>query len=61
LAAAAGGADAVTVDDPDALPGVLKDALAVVNGGRVGAHSGGAEIVRMARSVDRGALGRIGL
>jgi len=34
LAAAAGGADAVTVDDPDALPGVLKDALAVVNGGR---------------------------
>ncbi|HZR54709.1 MAG TPA: thiamine pyrophosphate-requiring protein [Streptosporangiaceae bacterium] len=34
VAAAAGGAYAVTVDDPDALPGVLKDALAVVNGGR---------------------------
>jgi len=34
VAAAAGGAWAVTVDDPDELPRVLKDALAVVNGGR---------------------------
>ena len=34
VAAAAGGAYGVTVTDPAALPGVLKDALAVVNGGR---------------------------
>ena len=34
VAAAAGGAYAVTVDDPDVLPGVLKDALAVVQAGR---------------------------
>jgi acetolactate synthase-1/2/3 large subunit len=34
IAAAAGGAYAATVDDPDELPAVLKDALAVVNGGR---------------------------
>jgi acetolactate synthase-1/2/3 large subunit len=34
IAAAAGGAYAVTVADPDELPGVLKDALAVVRGGR---------------------------
>jgi len=34
IAAAAGGAYAVTVADPDELPGVLKDALAVVHGGR---------------------------
>jgi acetolactate synthase-1/2/3 large subunit len=34
IAAAAGGAYAVTVDDPAELPGVLKDALAVVHGGR---------------------------
>jgi acetolactate synthase I/II/III large subunit len=34
IAAAAGGAYAVTVDDPDELPQVLKDALAVVRGGR---------------------------
>jgi acetolactate synthase-1/2/3 large subunit len=34
VAAAAGGAWAVTVSDPDELPRVLKDALAVVNGGR---------------------------
>ena len=34
IAAAAGGAYAATVDDPADLPGVLKDALAVVHGGR---------------------------
>jgi acetolactate synthase I/II/III large subunit len=34
IAAAAGGAYAVTVADPDDLPQVLKDALAVVRGGR---------------------------
>jgi acetolactate synthase-1/2/3 large subunit len=34
IAAAAGGAYGVTVSDPDELPGVLKDALAVVHGGR---------------------------
>jgi acetolactate synthase-1/2/3 large subunit len=34
VAAAAGGAYAVTVDDPDELPQVLRDALAVVQGGR---------------------------
>jgi acetolactate synthase I/II/III large subunit len=34
IAAAAGGAYAATVDDPDELPQVLKDALAVVRGGR---------------------------
>jgi acetolactate synthase-1/2/3 large subunit len=34
VAAAAGGAFAATVTDPDELPRVLKDALAVVNGGR---------------------------
>jgi len=34
IAAAAGGAYAVTVADPDELPQVLKDALAVVRGGR---------------------------
>jgi acetolactate synthase-1/2/3 large subunit len=34
IAAAAGGAYAATVSDPDELPGVLKDALAVVHGGR---------------------------
>jgi acetolactate synthase I/II/III large subunit len=34
IAAAAGGAYAVTVADPDELPKVLKDALAVVRGGR---------------------------
>ena len=34
IAAAAGGAYAVTADDPDELPQVLKDALAVVRGGR---------------------------
>jgi acetolactate synthase I/II/III large subunit len=34
IAAAAGGAYAVTVADPDELPRVLKDALAVVRGGR---------------------------
>jgi acetolactate synthase I/II/III large subunit len=34
IAAAAGGAYAATVDDPDELPGILKDALAVVRGGR---------------------------
>ena len=34
VAAAAGGAYAATVADPDELPGVLKDALAVVRGGR---------------------------
>jgi acetolactate synthase-1/2/3 large subunit len=34
IAAAAGGAYAVTVSDPDELPGVLRDALAVVQGGR---------------------------
>jgi acetolactate synthase-1/2/3 large subunit len=34
VAAAAGGAYAVTVDDPDELPQVLWDALAVVQGGR---------------------------
>jgi len=34
IAAAAGGAYAATVDDPDELPGVLKDTLAVVRGGR---------------------------
>ena len=34
VAAAAGGAYAVTVDDPEVLPAVLKDALAVVHGGR---------------------------
>ena len=41
IAAAAGGAYAVTVDDPAELPGALKDALAVVHGGRsavVSAH-----------------------
>jgi acetolactate synthase-1/2/3 large subunit len=34
VARAAGGAYDVTVSDPGALPGVLKDALAVVHGGR---------------------------
>ena len=34
VAAAAGGAYAVTVDDPDELPQALRDALAVVQGGR---------------------------
>jgi acetolactate synthase I/II/III large subunit len=34
VARAAGGAYAVTVSDPAELPGVLKDALAVVRGGR---------------------------
>jgi acetolactate synthase I/II/III large subunit len=34
IAAAAGGAYAATVDDPEELPVVLKDALAVVRGGR---------------------------
>jgi acetolactate synthase-1/2/3 large subunit len=34
VAAAAGGAWTATVDDPDELPRVLKDALAVVHGGR---------------------------
>ena len=34
IAAAAGGAYAATVDDPDELPGILQDALAVVRGGR---------------------------
>jgi acetolactate synthase I/II/III large subunit len=34
IAAAAGGAYAVTVADPDELPQILKDALAVVRGGR---------------------------
>ena len=34
VAAAAGGAYAATVDDPDELPQVLRDALAVVRGGR---------------------------
>jgi acetolactate synthase I/II/III large subunit len=34
VARAAGGAYGVTVSDPDELPGVLKDALAVVHGGR---------------------------
>jgi acetolactate synthase-1/2/3 large subunit len=34
IAAAAGGAYGVTVSDPYELPGVLKDALAVVHGGR---------------------------
>ena len=34
VARAAGGAYGVTVDDPGELPGVLKDALAVVHGGR---------------------------
>jgi acetolactate synthase I/II/III large subunit len=34
IAAAAGGAYAVTVADPDEMPQVLKDALAVVRGGR---------------------------
>jgi acetolactate synthase-1/2/3 large subunit len=34
IAAAAGGAYAATVTDPDELPQVLKDALAVVRGGR---------------------------
>jgi acetolactate synthase I/II/III large subunit len=34
IAAAAGGAYGVTVTDPDELPRVLKDALAVVHGGR---------------------------
>ncbi|HET9970827.1 MAG TPA: thiamine pyrophosphate-requiring protein [Streptosporangiaceae bacterium] len=34
VAAAAGGAYAVTADDPDELPQVLRDALAVVQGGR---------------------------
>jgi acetolactate synthase-1/2/3 large subunit len=34
VARAAGGAYGVTVSDPGALPGVLKDALAVVHGGR---------------------------
>jgi acetolactate synthase-1/2/3 large subunit len=34
VAAAAGGAYGVTVTDPDELPRVLKDALAVVHGGR---------------------------
>jgi acetolactate synthase-1/2/3 large subunit len=34
IAAAAGGAYAATVTDPDELPGTLKDALAVVRGGR---------------------------
>ncbi len=34
VAAAAGGAYGVTVSDPDELPGVLRDALAVVQGGR---------------------------
>jgi len=34
IAAAAGGAYAATVADPDELPGVLQDALAVVRGGR---------------------------
>jgi hypothetical protein len=34
VARAAGGAYGVTVSDPGELPGVLKDALAVVHGGR---------------------------
>jgi acetolactate synthase I/II/III large subunit len=34
VAAAAGGAYAVTVSDPGELPGVLSDALAVTRGGR---------------------------
>ena len=34
VARAAGGAYGVTVSDPGELPGVLKDALAVVQGGR---------------------------
>jgi acetolactate synthase-1/2/3 large subunit len=34
IAAAAGGAYGVTVTDPEELPGALKDALAVVHGGR---------------------------
>jgi acetolactate synthase I/II/III large subunit len=34
IAAAAGGAYGLTVTDPDELPQVLKDALAVVHGGR---------------------------
>ena len=34
VAAAAGGAYGVTVSDPEELPRVLKDALAVVHGGR---------------------------
>jgi acetolactate synthase-1/2/3 large subunit len=34
IAAAAGGAYAATVSDPDELPQILKDALAVVRGGR---------------------------
>ena len=34
MAQAASGAYGVTVSDPGELPGVLKDALAVVHGGR---------------------------
>jgi acetolactate synthase-1/2/3 large subunit len=34
VAQAAGGAYGATVSDPGELPGVLKDALAVVHGGR---------------------------